>query len=108
VTRALAIAELTLRIERETEHARRAMAALGRCGHRERAPRSGGSGRASSYHWRRARRHMRAAARARAQLAATLPAPAGACEAHTRDVYTYLRGLSFGASVALAALGGAP
>jgi hypothetical protein len=69
-TKFLAAAELSLRIERETEHARLAMAALGRVGHHERAPRSGGSGRASSYHWRRAKRHMRAAAKARAQLAA--------------------------------------
>lgn len=68
-TRTLAAAELSLRAARETEHARRAMRRLSLAKHDDRIKRGGRTERATAVYWRRAKRHMRNAGRARALLA---------------------------------------
>lgn len=70
-TKALATTELTLRILREREHARRALARLASAQPSDRMRREGhGTERSTSRYWRRARRHLRNIARAEALLAA--------------------------------------
>lgn len=66
----LAAAELHIRIAREEAHARAAMAELARAKPSDRKRRRGSSERLTANAWRRARRHMRRAAQARAFLAA--------------------------------------
>lgn len=64
-TRDLARAELQLRILREREHARRALARLAIAAPSDRIRRIGhGTQRATAMYWRRARRHLRNAERA--------------------------------------------
>jgi hypothetical protein len=63
--RELAIAELTLTELRHQAHARAAMAALRRAKPGDRDRRAGRGGRATSREWRRAKRHMRLALKAR-------------------------------------------
>lgn len=69
MTRHIAAAELHLRIARETMQAQSAMAALKRAKPSDRIRRGGRSDNAIARHWRRAKRHMRRAAEARAMLA---------------------------------------
>jgi len=70
-TQRLAAAELHIRIMREEAHARKAMAllAIARPGQRIRRSSYGGPERLDSYAWRTAKRHMRRAAKSRADLA---------------------------------------
>jgi hypothetical protein len=65
----LAAAELHIRIAREEAHARAAMAELARAKPDDRTRRGGRSERLAGNAWRRAKRHMRAASKARHYLA---------------------------------------
>ena len=65
----LAAAELHIRIARAEAHARAAMAELARAKPHDRKRRGGRSERLTGNAWRRAKRHMRKAAEARAYLA---------------------------------------
>lgn len=64
----LALAELAIRLERETAHARHAMAELARAKPHQRRK----GERLAAIAWRRAKRHLRRAAVTRAQLAALI------------------------------------
>lgn len=64
----LAAAELHIRIARETDHARKAMAELARATPSDRKRRGARSERLTGNAWRRAKRHLKRAAQARAML----------------------------------------
>lgn len=69
-TKALAIAELTLRITRERIHTANALARLAQTPQSARIRRGHGCERATSVYWRRARRHLRNVRTAELQLVA--------------------------------------
>lgn len=70
VTRSLAVAEYTIKISREENYVRQALARMNAASPSDRVRFAGGGPeRATAYHWRQAKRHMRKLSAARKLLA---------------------------------------